>query len=278
MVHIRNDMYRSAKQRMHIFKAHRLLSYLYSYFLMNSGKTGYSITDISTSEIGVYSVKAVKSTEDVSIYHVLRLMVSPDPPASYDESYVKFFTEEDSGLERNTLMEKAILIDDEKKLSNVQDSDLLGDITVLGLSDSRDNISTLRGNFSDRSLSSSFSKSERNVFQMFPVPYVPGMNPMITISFLTQNFTVTGWNPQREIIAEAADYAHRYSPYLDLERLTIDMQVVMKICIRIGLFKENGDMISMPRSRTRAQSWFSSGYNDYLRKIGRKTLYDYSSL
>ena len=262
-----------------VFKTHRLLSYLYSYFLMTSGKTGYTVTEISSPEPGIYLVKAVKLSDDASIYHVLRIMVSPDPPASPDGSFEKFFLkDEDSERDRNTLTERAILIDDEKKIRQVQESDLLGNVVTLVLNDACDNISTLRGDFSDRSLSSSFSRTDRNVFQIFPVPYVHGMNPMITVSFLTRNFTYSGWIPQREIIAEAVSFAHLYSPYLDMERIAIDMQVVFKICIRIGLFKEDGDMVSMPRSRTRAQRLFTSGYKEYLKKIGRKTLYDYSSL
>lgn len=279
MVPISGDTSGVSRERIHIFKSHRLLSYLYSYFLLTSPNTGYYITAITTPEPGIYNVKAVKFPDDASVYHVLKIMVSTDPPLSHHERLIDFFTlDEDTERERNTLTERAILLDDSKKADMSEVSDLIGDLVVLSISDLSDNIFASKGGFSDRSLLSSLSQGKRNAFQIFPVPYVPGMNPMITISFLTQNFTATGWRSQREVISEAAEFAHRFSPYLDMERLLIDMQVVMKICIRIGLFREDGDMVYMPRSRARAQTWFFSRYEDYLKRMGRRTLYDYSSL
>lgn len=265
-------------ERVDPLKNHYLLSAVYAFLQKNYDSTAYRVKEIRVTDSGAYRISAVSDDEDVDIFRVLKILVVPKAGMISDNDFDESFIWEDSEQnQRNTLVQRVLVLEEYDKDAVAKEKNSLVPVSVWTVQAESGLIKKEAGKPVDRRLESVLVSEAPNTFFNFPVPYVHNMNPVIALSFLTQNFTVRGWHSSLSVLTEAHRYAMMYSAHLESDVVLEELSGILKACIRTGLFTEKGDRIFLPRTRLRSERTFMRKYPEYLNRTLKKTLYDFGS-
>lgn len=259
-------------------KNHYILSAIFSFLQKNYDSTGYSVKDIQVTESGAYRITASSDDEDMDIFRVLKILVVPRAGMISDNDFDESFIWEDSEhAQRNTLVQRILALEEYDRDAMAKEKNSLVPVSVWTVHAESGIIKKESGKPVDRRLDAILDEGEPNTFFNFPVPYVQNMNPVIALSFLTQNFTVRGWHSSLSVLNEAHRYAMMYGTHLESEAVLEELSGILKACTKTGLFTEKGDRIFLPRTRLRSEKSFLRKYPDYINRTMKKTLYDFGS-
>lgn len=257
---------------------HSILSYVYSFLQQNRELTGYEIRDIQVTESGAYRITATNESEDSDIFRVLKILVIQKAGMISDSDFDESFVWEDSEQPtRNTLVQRILVLDEYDEEAAAKQKNSLVPVSLWTINRESGILTALSGKTMDEKLDKALNSESPNVIFNFPVPYVQGMNSVISLSFLTQNFTLRGWHSSLSVLSSAHRYAMSNSPGLKSSEVLEELSSLMKACIRIGVFNEKGERIFLPRSRNRTEKTFPRKYREYMNRTMKKTLYDFSS-
>lgn len=259
-------------------KNHYLLSSVFAFLQGTSRKVGYSISDIQVTEAGAYRITAVNDEQVTDIFKVLKILVVPEAGMISDGDFDESFIWEDAEqAQRNTLVQRILVLDEYNDDARAKEKNSLVPVSVWSVNSESGVISKVSGRTIDRELDAALKSEQPNTFFNFPVPYVHGMNPVIALSFITQNFTVRGWHSSLTILTNAHRYAMMYAPNLQSDTVLEELTGILKACIKIGLFSEKGDRVFLPRTRYRSEKTFLRKYPEYVNRTMKRTLYDFGT-
>ncbi len=265
-------------ERIDPLKNHYLLSSVFSFLQGSYERIGYSVRDIQVTESGAYRITADHSDESIDVYKVLKILVVPKAgmisDGDFDESFIWDDTEH---AQRNTLVQRVLALEEYDDDARAKEKNSLVPVSVWSVQALDATIRKVSGKAIDRELDAALGSGSQNTFFNYPVPYVAGMNPVVALSFLTQNFTVRGWHSSLTILNAAHTYAMRYSPYLESESVLEELTGILKACIKTGIFNEKGDRVYLPRTRLRTEKAFMRKYPEYINRTMKKTLYDFGA-
>ncbi len=117
-----------------------------------------------------------------------------------------------------------------------------------------------------------------NLVPFYPHPYYEGIDPLIMLDFLNVARLTGPGNSASRIVNDATDLAMRLSIGQEPNKIRSEFNTLVRILSRIGMIEASGGRISSNLSSSSFRNRFHYRYNQYLERIGKKTLLDFGSL
>ncbi len=252
---------------------HLTLSVLYPFLMRISGRGDYHIREVTLSDKGFYRVFMSKGASNY-----------PEVSVKIIVSWNNNFLETLSDIEESFAWETPIKSEKTHRILALSDLEdfygLIGDtvvpISLWKIDQASMSVRRVSGPPIDDHVENLLGEEYPNAYQNYPLPYVQGVGHDIRLSFLTQNFTLRGKHLIQMVLYEATDLAMLCGVNLKKEDVLGDMNETLNILIKTGIFRREGEYVSAPRSRRRAEDLLRRRLKTYMERHRRRTLYDFA--
>lgn len=272
---------RSQEYRRYAFEreAQKMLGVVTSVLETVANAAPYVIRSISSPNAKTFSLVAERELNAGNNVNTLLVDVVPSVANSEAGDIVQSHLEKRfDEPEKNTTVDRVLVISSAIKqhIQKVISSSLHNSV-VWAIDPERGSISIAHGNHFDKQLNQILKNSYTKLYDNFPNPYFPGMNPLLKVHFLTLNFNRKGFHAFSDIVEDAVRLATTFGPYRDRAPIFSDMSNLLNALMRIGIAKGSA-RVSFPWVRSRIEMAFLKRYPVYLLKSSRTSLYDFDSL
>lgn len=244
-----------------------------------SGEIAYRIRAISPPSTKAFSLIADREMNSGSNVNTLLIDIIPgtgnvDLEAFIDSHLGKIFQEP----EKNSSMDRVLVINPSIKQTVLRKiSSSLHNSVVWTIDQSHAKLSVVHGTHFDKDLQQILKNGYSGIYDNFPNPYFPGMNPLLKLHFLTLNFNRKGFHAFSDIVEDATRMATSFGPYKERAAIFSDFSNLLNATTKIGIAKGSA-RISFPWSRTKIERAFLRRYPAYVLRSSRTSLYDFDSL
>ncbi len=239
----------------------------------------YNTISIENPRAGGFALVAERELNDGDSRNILLIDVLPPSTYAPMEQSLSFHASKTfSEPENKHTVDRVIfsLSRDKNQIKKVLDNSLHNSV-IWELDEVSGSVKVGFGNHFDKQLQTLMSSGINGIYDNFPNPYYPEMNPLLKLSFLTLNFNRRGLHKRSEIIDDATRLAHSFSIYRDIQAINSDFSNLLAATVKIGL-ATGTNRISFPWSRARIERSFLRRYYRHLERSSRSSLYDFSSL
>jgi len=257
----------------------KLLSIIVGFLQSISTSIPYKVTHIGRSDINAFSLTASRDLDSGSNEnHLLIDILPPLSTVPAEISMKDHLSKEFKGPEKNHTIDRVIVIKGREKeqIMKYIPSSLHNSI-IWEIEDGTGILKCAYGSHFDKALQSALKNGFIGLYDNFPNPYFPEMNPLLKLNFLTLNFNRKGLHDRPSVIEEAARMAISFSPHRDADSVFSDFSNLLNIMIKVGIATGSA-RVSFPWSRTRTERMFLRRYYKYLERASKTSLYDFDAL
>lgn len=253
-------------------RSHLTLSVLYPFLTRISGRGDYHIREVILSEKGFYRVfmsKGAGNYPEVSVKIIV----------SWNNNFLESLSDIEEGFAwegpvKSEKTHRILALSDLEGFSGLT-ADTVVPISLWKIDHASMSVRRVSGPPIDDHIENLLNGDYPNAYQNYPLPYVRGVGHDIRLSFLTQNFTLRGKHLIQVVLSQATDFAMLCGVNLKREDVLGDMNETLNILIKTGIFRREGEYVSAPRSRRRAEDLLRRRLKTYLERHSRRTLYDF---
>lgn len=244
-----------------------------------AGEIPYRIKSISAASTKAFSLVADREMNAGSNVNTLLVDIIPDSGNVDVEEFVRAHLEKSfQEPDKNCTVDRVLVIGPNLKRSVTREiSSSLHNSVVWVIEPSLGKINIVEGSHFDKDLQQVLKDGYSKIYDNFPNPYFPDMNPLLKTHFLTLNFNRKGFHAFSDIVEDAVRMASAFSPYKERALTFSDFSNLLNAMVKIGIAKGSA-RVSFPWSRSKIERAFLRKYPQYLLKSSRTSLYDFDSL